>query len=396
MERMHFWVLLFLSFSPLVQYAIEPWDQLISNPNSSGEFYESTEIRPAYSLHTLYLVNNSLNYLKRSSLGTWTSQYVENSRPVFQAAIDLLGQVAHISYAANSTSSYGVRYANNTTGSFQNYLSVPNTITYGFDENAIAVDATGVVHISHNAKPSSSTQAQRETFGTLNSWTNPLLSILTDPIEANADFTGSSIYFSNGRIIMQGNPRRSNSPVAINVKNPNWATTVALLTNAGSNTCTAGAWGGEAKLSMWGEGHSVYHCVAAGSPMITHIGYAQNESGAWITSSLAQGPGALPSPSRPVTFIDKTDTLHLVYEQGGLKYQYRPRKGTWSKVVSLPSGTGTSSHVVAADSISSVDIVYVSNNTLKHLSNASGAWVSKDIITLSTPPKLQKGMKLAY
>lgn len=352
--------------------------------------------RPPYSLHTLYLVNGTLTYLKRSATGTWTTQNVDPSRFVIQGAIDMFGQVAHVSYNSNSAGSTGVRYANNATGAFQNTLSVSSSITNGFDENAIAVDNVGVVHIAHDAKPTLASQSQRETYGSMNSWTNATTDVLTDPITTNAYFAGSSIHANNGKLIMHGHPKRSGSPLLVNIRNPLWYQSSVKITTAGSAQCVGSAWGGEAKITKYAEGHSVYHCVATGIPQRTSIGYAHNESGQWVTQSLASGPDVLPAPARPVTYMDNNDTLHLVYEQGGLKYQYRPRKGAWSAVVALPTISGVPSHVVAADSPSSVDILYVDNFTIKHLTNASGSWVSKIVMTLTATPQLQKGMKITY
>jgi hypothetical protein len=118
----------------------------------------------------------------------------------------------------------------------------------------------------------------------------------------------------------------------------------------------------------------------------THLKYATNTSGAWVTTTLASedGNGYYIGYFNDIA-IDKNGKIHISYSYynnpsntGYLKYVTNA-SGTWGTSIIDNSEAAGSFNSIAIDSNNKVHISYVASGNLKYATNVTGSWVISTI-----------------
>jgi len=338
---------------------------------------------PAGTLHTLFNMESSLQYLKYAS-GVWSYSTVSGTLigDYFGLAVDSLG-VAHVAYAESDGGQEPVSYANNSTGSF-----IPNTVYsltsfFPFD---LAVTGDGV----------------RNFMGVLP--TNFLEVALFPNSGGSAWIPGPSVLStasgSFSRVRVKEGPENTLIAVALTNFGPPsvhvamrdtsgiWGSG-GVLTTAGAGSCSVSINSANAVIDAYGFGHLLFLCDSG--PSATRLGYATNRTGAWVTADIT---GAVLAAKVPSFTIDQADTLHAVFVSVGNLVHYLSANaitGNWSPTELALSATGPVDGVaVGAFGPQEIHVVYAEDDgggttSLRTAKKTNGQWASGSPIGVNLP-----------
>ena len=261
--------------------------------------------------------------------GCWSASTVYDRWPTHVArensiAIDAVDR-PHISFSYSDGGNENLMYATNSAGTWS-MTTVDSALSVGL-ENAIAVDHSGYLHISHWMWNNGSLKYSTNRTG---AWTTELI--------AEADWNRTAIAIDSADHVHIAYSNDGNLMVTTNA--------------TGSWISTTIGYGFSPSLAIDSQDH-LHISFSAGS----NLKYASNASGAWAISTVAAGVAA---DRNHAIALDRENHAHISYYDdrlGDLMYA-NDVSGAWTTVTVDSEGYVGRSNAIAVDGNGKVHISY--------------------------------------